>query len=179
MAPIRFENKSMTARSTSGAPGEATEPAHLPVWFWCLLAAAAVACFVFFIYKSVQVCRKPTRTRDGTDNALVEAGTFQLEEPISKPPRVHSPQHGTTAQGAMPQVINAEKCLGFRMRNVVNFLYRNNPWLKEVSRQPVSKASSSSSSPDSFFPLFSETSYLDMGRLGKTTLLEFWPDKSE
>lgn len=97
MAPIRFENKSMTARSTSGAPGEATEPAHLPVWFWCLLAAAAVACFVFFIYKSVQVCRKPTRTRDGADNALVEAGTFQLEEPISKPPRVHSPRHGSTA----------------------------------------------------------------------------------
>lgn len=76
---------SILVRSPSG---EATE-SSLPVWFWCLLAAVCAACFGFFIYKSVLFLRGHNADRDA-DNALVEAGTSDVEELIPKPPPAHS-----------------------------------------------------------------------------------------
>lgn len=89
MAPIPRKNESIFIRS---GPGEARGSANLPVWFWLVLAVAGASFFAFIIAKSVMLCRgqKSGRHRDSMDNALIEAGTVGLQEPIPKPPRAHS-----------------------------------------------------------------------------------------
>jgi hypothetical protein len=73
-------------------PGETTEPAHLPVWFWILLAAVGAAFLAWITAKSVMLFRggNSDKPRDRADNASVDVGTFELLEPITKPPRAHS-----------------------------------------------------------------------------------------
>lgn len=89
MAPLARNNESILIRS---GPGEATGGAHLPVWFWLLLAVGGVAFLAWIAAKSVMAFRggNSGRSRDRADNASVEVGAFELQEPIPKPPRAHS-----------------------------------------------------------------------------------------